>query len=94
VAEFKYLGTVVTHQTELMEWSEVRIKFREFLLPFSPKSLSSHVLYQNVKFAIYKAIILRVVLYGYKTWFPSRGECRLRVLKNRVLRVFEIRGRK
>jgi hypothetical protein len=71
-----------------MKWSGVGIKFQEFLLPFSPKSLSSHALYKNVKFRIYKAIILHVVLCGYETWcFWWREEHRLMVLKNRVLKV-------
>ena len=36
---------------------------------------------------IYKTIILPVVLYGYETWsLTLRGEHRLRVFENRVLR--------
>jgi hypothetical protein len=36
---------------------------------------------------MYRIIILSVVLYGCETWSRTlREECRLRVLKNRVLR--------
>jgi hypothetical protein len=56
------------------------------LLPFSSEyfvfSLS-----RNVKFKIYKTIILPVVLYGCETWsLTLRDENRLRVFENRVLR--------
>jgi hypothetical protein len=41
----------------------------------------------NVKIRIYKTIILPVVLYGYETWsLTLRGEHRLRVFGNRMLR--------
>jgi hypothetical protein len=40
-----------------------------------------------VKIRIYKMIILPVVLYGCETWsLTLRGEHRLRVFENRVLR--------
>jgi hypothetical protein len=46
-------------------------------------SLSS----ENIKFKIYRAIILLVVLYGCETWsLAFREELRLRVFENRVLR--------
>jgi hypothetical protein len=36
---------------------------------------------------MYKAVILPVVLYGYETWsLTLRGEHRLKVFENRVLR--------
>jgi hypothetical protein len=51
--------------------------------------LSSHLLSKNVKIRIYKTIILPVVLYGCETWsLTLREEYRLRVFKNRVLRIF------
>jgi hypothetical protein len=53
----------------------------------SVKSLSSRLLSRNVKVKIYKTIILSVVLYGCETGsLTLRGEHRLRVLENRVLR--------
>jgi hypothetical protein len=49
--------------------------------------LSSHLLSKNVKFRIYKTLILPVVLYGCKTWsLTVREEHKLRVFENRVLR--------
>jgi hypothetical protein len=42
---------------------------------------------KNVKVKIYKTIILPVVLYGCETWsLTLRGENRLRVFENMVLR--------
>jgi len=49
--------------------------------------LSSILSSKNVKFKIYRTIMLPVVLYGCETWsFILRDECRLRVFENRVLR--------
>jgi hypothetical protein len=49
--------------------------------------LSSSLLSQNLKFIIYRTIILPVVLYGCETWSLTLWkEPRLRVLENRVLR--------
>jgi hypothetical protein len=45
------------------------------------------VLYNNLKTEIHKTIILPLVLYGCETWsLTLRGERRLRVFENRVLR--------
>jgi hypothetical protein len=54
----------------------------------SVQSLSSSRLpYGNLKVKIYKSIILPVVLCEYETWsLKLRGEYRLRVFENRVLR--------
>jgi len=49
--------------------------------------LSSSLLTSNLKFTIYRNIILPVVLYGCETWsLTLREERRLRVFENRVLR--------
>jgi hypothetical protein len=49
--------------------------------------LSSRLLSRIVKFKIYRAIILPVVLYGCETWFLTLREKHiLRVFKNRLLR--------
>jgi hypothetical protein len=49
--------------------------------------LSSRLLSRNVKVAIYKTIILRVVLCGCETWsLTLREQQRLWVFENRVLR--------
>jgi len=49
--------------------------------------LSSGLLSRNLKFKIYRIIILPVVLYGCETWsLTLKEERRLRVFENRVLR--------
>jgi len=50
--------------------------------------LSSSLLSKNIKIEIHRTIILPV-LYGCETWsLTLREERRLRVLENRVLRIF------
>ena len=45
------------------------------------------ILSKNLKIKIYKTIILLVVLYGCETWsLTLRGEYRLRVIENRIVR--------
>jgi len=79
--QFKYLGTTVTYQNSIQEETKSRLKSRNFL--------SSSVLFKNKKIKTYRNIILPVVLYGCETWLCTlTKECRLRVFKNRVLRVF------
>jgi hypothetical protein len=49
--------------------------------------LSSRLISKNLKFKIYKTVILSVVLYGFETWsLTLREEHRLRVFESRVLR--------
>ena len=51
------------------------------------KTLSSSLLYKNLKIKINRTIILPVVLYGCETWsLTLREQPRLRVSENRVLR--------
>jgi hypothetical protein len=50
-------------------------------------SLPSRLLYINLKFKLYEAIILLVVLYGCETWYVTlREEHRFEGVQNRVLR--------
>ena len=63
-------------------------------------SLSSSLLYKNLKIKVYRILILSVVLYGCETWsLTLREERRLRVFENMVLgRIFwpkrdEIKGK-
>jgi hypothetical protein len=57
------------------------------LLPFGRDTSVFPSAVENLKIIIYKNIILLVVLYGCETWFLTlRGEHRLRVFENRVLR--------
>jgi hypothetical protein len=49
--------------------------------------LSSPLISKNLKFKIYKTVILPVLLYGYGTWsLTLKEEHRLSVFENRVLR--------
>ena len=49
--------------------------------------MSSSLLTRNLKFKIYRTIILPVVLYGCETWsLTLREEHRLRVFENTVLK--------
>ena len=49
--------------------------------------LSSTSSIKNIKFTIYRTIILAVILYGCKTWsFTLREESRVRFFEKRVLR--------
>ena len=61
------------------------------MLSFSAESLSFSLLPRNLKFKMYRTIILPVVLSGCETWLLTLGEeCRLKVCENRVLsRIFE-----
>ena len=57
------------------------------MLSFGAESLSSSLLFKNLKITIYRIIILPVVLYGCENWsLTLREERRLRVFENRVLR--------
>ena len=59
------------------------------MLSFSAESSVFQFAIQNIKFKIYRTIILPVVLYGYETWLLTlREERRLRIFENWVLRIF------
>lgn len=62
VAEFICLVTTVTNKDCMLE--EMKIKFRECLLPFGPESCVIRMLSKNVKIKICKTIILPIILYG------------------------------
>jgi hypothetical protein len=57
------------------------------LLLLGAESSAFRLLSKNLKFRIYRTIILPVVLYGCETWsLTLKEERRLRVFENRVLR--------
>jgi hypothetical protein len=59
------------------------------LLPFGAESFVSQFAVHKLKFKIYRTIILSVIVYGRETWsltLRGKGERRLRVFENRVLR--------
>ena len=85
--EFKYLGTTLTNQNSVQEEIKSRLKLGNAFCHSMQKSLSSSSLSKNLKFKIYRNIILPVVLYGCENWsLTLREEHRLRVFEKRVLR--------
>jgi len=57
------------------------------LLSFGANLITSNFLSKNINIKTYRKIILPVVLYGYETWWITlRGECRLTVFENWVLK--------
>ena len=59
------------------------------MLSFRAESFVFSLLSKNLKIKIYRTIILSVVLYGCETWsLTLREKHRLRVLENRLLRIF------
>jgi len=67
--------------------SKCRLKLGNACYHSVQNLLSSRLLSKNLKFKIYRTVILPVVLYGCETWsLTFRMERRLRVFENRVLR--------
>jgi hypothetical protein len=64
VANFKYFGTAVTDQNFIHVEITSRINSENALYQLDV----SRQLSKNVKFKIYKTIILPVVFYGCETW--------------------------
>ena len=88
--EFKYLGTILTNQKSIQEEIKKRLKSGNASYHSVQNRLSSSLLAKNLKIKIYRTVILPFVLYGCETWLLTlREERKLRVLENRVLRIFE-----
>jgi hypothetical protein len=61
--------------------------FMTYDLVILNSSASFRFLSKNLKIKMYKTIILHLVLYGYKTWFPTLREVhKFRAFENRMLR--------
>ena len=89
VEEFKYLETTLTNQNSSQKEIKSRLKLGNACYHSVQNLLTSSLLSKNLKIKIYRTIILPVVLYGCETWsLTLRGEHRLRVFENRVLRIF------
>jgi hypothetical protein len=87
VSQFKYLGTTVSNQNLIQEEMKRRLNSGNACYHSVKKLLSFRMLSKNMKFRIYKTIILPVVLYGCETWsLTVREEHKQRVFENRVLR--------
>ena len=87
--EFKYLGKSLTKQNSMQEEIKNRMKQGNACYHSVHNLSSSSLLSKNLKIKIYRTIILPVVVYRCETWLLTlREEHRLRVLENRVLRIF------
>ena len=81
------MGTKLTSQNSILEEIKSRLKSGSACYHSVQNILSSSLLSKNLKFKIYRTIILPVVLYECETWpLTLREESRLRVFENRVLR--------
>ena len=67
VKEFKYLGTVVTHQNSIREEIKSRLGSGNACYHSVHNILSSCLLSKNLKNKIYRTINFPVVLYGCET---------------------------
>jgi len=86
--EFKYLGKTLTNQNSIAEEIKSRLRSGGACYHSVQNLLSSRLLSKNLKIKIYRTVILSV-LYGCETWsLTLRGERKLRVFENRVLRIF------
>ena len=86
VEQLKYLGTTLTDQNSIQEENMSQMKSGNVCYHSLQNLLFSSLLSKSIKIKIYRIIILPV-LYGCETWsLTLREECRLRVLKNRMLR--------
>jgi hypothetical protein len=83
VAQFRYMGTTITHQNLLQEEIKRRLNSGNTWHPSVQNLLSSRLLSKNLQIRIYKTIISPVVLHGCENWSLI---FRLRVFENRVLR--------
>jgi len=87
VGEFRKLGATLRNQNSIREEIKSRTKSGNACYHLVQNLLSSSLLSKNLKFKIYRTVILPVVLYGFETWsLTLREERRLKVFQNRVLR--------
>ncbi|PNF23216.1 hypothetical protein B7P43_G02735 [Cryptotermes secundus] len=68
LAQFRYLGTVITDRNLIQEEIKRRLNSGNACYHSVQNFLSSRLLSKNIKIRICKTIILPVVLYGCETW--------------------------
>ncbi|PSN31574.1 hypothetical protein C0J52_20807 [Blattella germanica] len=68
VAEFKYLGDLITNRNEIQKEIKHRLNSGNACYYVLQRLLSSQLLSKNIKLKIYKTVILPVILYGCETW--------------------------
>jgi hypothetical protein len=68
VEQLKYFGTILTHQTSIQEEIMSRLKAGNACYHSVQNLLSSSLLSKNINIAVYRTVILPVVLYGCETW--------------------------
>ena len=86
MAEFKYLGTIITNRNEMHKEIKHRLNSGNVCYYALHGLLSSQLLSKNIKLKIYKSVIPPVISYGCETWtLTLREEKRLQVFENKVL---------
>ena len=81
------MGTALAYRNSIQEEIKSRLKSSNACYHSVQILLSTSLLPKNIKIKIHRTIILPGVMYGCETWsLLLRGERRLRVFKNRVLR--------
>jgi hypothetical protein len=74
VANFKYLGMKLTNQNDIHDEIKIRLNSGNACYYSVQNLLSSFLISKNLKFKIYKTVILLVVLYGCEIWSLTLGE--------------------
>ena len=87
VKELKYLGKNLTYKNYIEGEIRSRLKSGNACYNSVQNFMSPSFLSKNTKIKMYRTIILPVVFYGCEICLLTlRGECRLRVFGNKVLR--------
>jgi hypothetical protein len=82
----------IINQNLILEEIKRRLNLGNACYHSVQKLSSSHLLSENIKFRIYKTLIMPTVLYGCETWsLTLREEHGLRVFENKVLRIFGVK---